>query len=54
MKIDWQWPAVMVFCVVFIVLGVLVALGKLHTEVMIAMLTWLAPGPWQNKKEEIK
>lgn len=49
MKLDWQWPAALVFCVTFAVLGALVYLGKLHTEVLFGMLTWLAPSPWQPK-----
>jgi len=47
-KFDWQWPAALVFSVVFLVLGALVYAGKLHIEVLLAALTWLAPGPWQK------
>ena len=56
MKLDWQWPAAVVFAVVFAVLGALVFTGKLHPEALLAMLTWLAPGPWQTpmpKKEPL-
>lgn len=49
MKIDWQWPAAVVFAVVFATLGVLVFTGKMHPEVLLAALTWLAPGPYQPK-----
>jgi len=49
LRLDWQWPPALLFAVVFITLGVLVALGKLHVEVLLAALTWLAPGPYQTK-----
>ena len=49
LKLDWQWPPAIVFASVFVVLGVLVAMGKLHPEVLLAALTWLAPGPYQAK-----
>lgn len=48
-KLDWQWPAAAVFAVVFATLGALVFTGKLHPEVLLAALTWLAPGPYQAK-----
>lgn len=46
-RFDWQWPAAVVYAVAFVVLGVLVGLGKLHPEALLAMATWLAPGPYQ-------
>lgn len=46
--IDWQWPAAVVFAVVFATLGALVYFGKLHTEVLLALLAWLAPSPYQK------
>jgi len=49
MKLDWQWPAAMVFGVVFATLGALVYLGKLSPEVLLAALTWLAPAPYQAR-----
>lgn len=49
MKLDWQWPPAVVFSVVFAVIGALVWKGTLHPEVLMAALTWLAPGPWQAK-----
>lgn len=49
-RIDWQWPAALVFAVVFAVVGALVYTGRLHPEALMAMLTWLAPGPWQPAK----
>lgn len=52
MKLDWQWPAAVVFAVVFAVIGALVFTGKLAPEALLAMLTWLAPGPYQGKPKE--
>jgi hypothetical protein len=49
MKFDWQWPAATVFSAVFLVLGGLVYSGRLHPEVLMGVLMWLAPGPWQAK-----
>lgn len=49
MKFDWQWPAAVVFSVVFATLGVLVFTGKMHVEVLLAALAWLAPAPYQPK-----
>ena len=51
MKFDWQWPAVVIFVVVFLTLGALVYLDKVHVEVLLGMLAWLAPAPYQTKKE---
>lgn len=48
MKFDWQWPAAVVFAAVFLTLGALVYSGKLHPEVLMGVLMWLAPGPWQK------
>lgn len=53
MKLDWQWPAAVVFAVVFAVIGALVFTGKLHPEALLSMLTWLAPGPWQTPKDQV-
>ncbi len=49
MKFDWQWPAAAVFCITFLCLTYLVSKGTLHVEVLMAALTWLAPGPWKSK-----
>jgi hypothetical protein len=49
MKLDWQWPAALVFSVVFMTTGALVYLGKLHPEILVGMLTWLIPAPWAQK-----
>ena len=48
-RIDWQWPAATVFSVACATLGFLVYSGKLHPEILTALLTWLAPGPWTPK-----
>ncbi len=49
MKFDWQWPAAAVFCTTFLCMTYLISKGILHIEVLIAALTWLAPGPWKAK-----
>jgi hypothetical protein len=49
MKFDWQWPAAAVFSAVFLTVGALVYTGKLHVEVLMGVLMWLAPGPWISK-----
>lgn len=51
-SLDWQWPAAVVFAVVFAVLGILVYTGKLHAEVLTALLAWLIPSPYQAPKKE--
>lgn len=45
MRINFQWPQATMFSISFVVLGVLVYLGKLHPEVLLAQMTWLAPSP---------
>jgi hypothetical protein len=51
-RISWQWPAAVVFAVVFAVLGGLVFTGKMHPEALMALLAWLAPSPYQTKPKE--
>ena len=51
MKFDWQWPAVVIFVSVFLTLGALVYFDKVHAEILLGMLAWLAPAPYQTKKE---
>lgn len=51
MKLDWQWPAAFVYGITFVGLTLLVYAGKFHPEVMLSMLTWLAPGPWQKTNQ---
>jgi len=48
-KIDWQWSAVTAYCVTFVTLGALTGLKIVHPEVLLSMLTWLAPAPWTPK-----
>jgi hypothetical protein len=47
MKLDWQWPAAVVFCVAFAALSGLVYFGKIHPEALTALLAWLIPSPFQ-------
>ncbi len=49
MKLDLQWPAVVVFCLVTSALTVLVLTGHMHAEALLAVLGWLIPGPWAGK-----
>lgn len=49
-KFDWQWPPAVIFCVVFLVIGYLVHAGRLHPEALMAILTWLAPSPYQGNQ----
>lgn len=51
-KLDWQWPAAVVFSVVFAVLGALVYTKAIHSEALLAMLTWLAPSPYQQRPKD--
>lgn len=51
MKIDFQWPAAMVFSVAFVTLGALVYFGKMPHEALAALLTWLIPSPFQSTKK---
>lgn len=51
MKLDWQWPAALVFSVVCATVGFLVYTGKLHPEAMLIVLTWLAPAPYQARPQ---
>jgi hypothetical protein len=48
-KVDWQWPAAAVYSIAFLTIGGLVALGKVNETALLALVTWLAPGPWQAK-----
>lgn len=50
-KIEWQPQAAAVFCVVFVTLGGLVALGKLGPEALLSLLAYLAPAPYRAKAE---
>jgi len=50
MKIDFQWPYAIMFCVVFAGITFLVYAGKLHHEALSGMLLWLAPSPLSKKQ----
>lgn len=52
MKIDWSWPAAVVFTVVFGAISGLVWSGKLPAESVGFLLTWLIPSPMQLPKKE--
>ena len=54
MKVIWQWPPAIMYCVTLLVLGFLVYTGKLHSEALLAQLTWLAPSPLQANPFQIK
>lgn len=45
MRIEWQWPAAVVFAVVFVSLSALVYTGKMQPEALLALLAWLIPSP---------
>ena len=48
MKLDFQWPAAVVFSVAFVTLGARVFLGQMPHEALAALLTWLIPSPFQS------
>jgi hypothetical protein len=48
-KLDFQWPAAVIFSVVFATLGLLVYCGKIHPEALFALLAVLVPAPYQSK-----
>ena len=52
MKLNFQWPAAVVFAVAFATLGVLVWAGKMPHEALAALLTWLIPSPFQAQPKE--
>lgn len=49
LKLDWSWPAVVVFVTVFGAVSVLVFFGKVPAAALGALLTWLIPSPIQAK-----
>lgn len=51
-RFDWQWPAAVVFSVVFSVVGVLVWVGKLPPDAIVLLMAWLVPSPMQVKGKE--
>jgi hypothetical protein len=50
-KFDWQWPPAVLFSIVFVVIGALVYAGKVQASALLALLAWLAPGPYQLPKK---
>ena len=52
MKLNFQWPAAVVFSVAFATLGALVWAGKMPHEALAALLTWLIPSPFQAQPKE--
>lgn len=52
MKLEWQWPAVVVFSVVFATIGALVYFGKVPADGLLMLLAWLIPSPMQRKLPE--
>lgn len=49
LRFDFQWPAAVIFTATIATLGALVYLGKLSPEVLMALVAWLIPGPYQTK-----
>jgi len=49
MKVEWQWPAAVVFSVVFAGLVLLAYFGKIPGETLLALIAWLIPSPMQPK-----
>ncbi len=49
MKFDWNPAAAAVYVATLAAVTYLVSTGTLHTEALMALLTWLAPGPWQTR-----
>ncbi len=45
MKMDWNTTGAIVFGVVFVTLGALVALGKLPADMLGILVAWLVPSP---------
>jgi hypothetical protein len=48
-KLDFQWPAAVVFSVACATLGALVFTGHVHPEILLGLVMWLIPGPWKPK-----
>lgn len=49
MKLDWQWPAAVVFSIVFLTIGILVYFNKISHDALYGLLVWLIPSPMQAK-----
>ncbi len=49
MKVEWQWPAALVFSTVFAGLVLLAYSGKIPGETLLALIAWLIPSPMQPK-----
>ena len=49
MNLNWQWPNVVLFCVVALVLGGLVYTGKIPATALSTLLAWLVPSPLSLK-----
>jgi len=53
MSVNWQWPSAIIFCVITLVLGGLIYVGKLPAETMGVLVAWLIPSPIAaNKRQE--
>lgn len=53
LSIDWKWPNTIIFCVVAIVLGGLVYVGKMPPATMSVLLAWLIPSPLNHKADAV-
>ena len=51
MKLQLEWPAVVLFSVVFVTLGALVYFGKMPHEALGVLMAWLIPSPFQKKPD---
>lgn len=52
MKAEWQWPAAIVFIVVFVVMGGLVWSGKMPSETLLTLfIGGMLPAPMQLSKK---
>ncbi len=49
MRVQWQWPGVVVFGLVFVTLGLLVWQGKVPPDLLGVILAWLIPSPMAHR-----
>lgn len=49
-RIDFQWPAAVMYCITTAALTFLVYTGKLHAEVFMSLVAWLIPSPYLDRR----